>query len=75
MAPESVPGGGRSKDWSKAIRSLEDDHKARADQEAMEAWREFTRKFRNGDFNTEVRIGDKRYLYADWHAIDQFIRR
>ncbi len=75
MASESIPGGGRSKDWAKPIRNMQNAHKVNADEEARIAWREFTRKFRNGDFDVEVRIGDKRYRYADWHAIDQFIRR
>ena len=71
----SIPGGGRGRDWGKAICKMEEDHIKRADEEERIAWREFVRKFRNGDFDVEVRSGGKSYRFADWDKIDQFISR
>jgi hypothetical protein len=60
-----------SRDWGRAIRKMHDSHDSNADEEARRLWREFTTKFRNGEFNVDVRG----YRYADWDKIDQFMRR
>ena len=71
----SIPGRIRNNDFGTGLRRMIEKQAPDPDEEARTAWRAFVRKFRNGDFDVEVRSGGKSSRFADWDKIDQFIRR
>lgn len=75
MAPDSIPGRIRNNDWAGGLNRMVARQHEHADREAMEAWREFTRKFRSGDFDAYVGKGPKEERFVSWDALDQFKRR